>query len=151
MAQKISKKTSGQIQKFLQEISEFGRHFFEWCWFHSKIFIFGQVMAKKWRTWGLRLLSLFVVSNGGHSRQILKKCWGSQNFDRPEQYVGGVYLAIFCIISWPKRSKKRSQFLKSFYLVKCFKKYILDKSPFYSVLFAFLRYISEKGPFHLVR
>ena len=73
-----------------------------------------------------------------HSRRTFKKCLGSPDFDRPGEYIGGVYLVILSIYgSQEKRGKKKKEkkrkkgrsFLKSFFLV------LLEKSPFYPVLF----------------
>ena len=90
-------------------------------------------------------LNFFPGRGGGACHQMLKKCWGSPNFDRPWEYIGGVHLVMFCILKLTGKKEVRS-FLKSFYLV-LLKVYFGKKVNFTQ---CFLRYISEKGPFHPV-
>ena len=60
----------------------------------------------------------------GHSCQTFKKCWGSQNFDHPGEYIREVYLVIFCIYN---STKKRSQLLEVT-LSSAFKVYLVKRS-----------------------
>ena len=77
-----------------------------------------------------------------HSRRTFKKCLGSPDFDRPGEYIGGVYLVILSIYGSQekrgkkkkeKKKKKRSQLLEVIFSGAFGKKSILSS--------AFLRFI----------